>query len=111
MTRLEGMAGCTDGRGRIWLDDRLTEIEKRCALTHELLHILRRHDGHQDDAAEAQIREETARVLVPMAALQEHAGEQISLWALAEDLHVTEAVLRDRLNTASAGEWEVLRVA
>ena len=38
VTRLPAfLQGCTEGRV-IYLDDRLTEREKRCALTHELVH-------------------------------------------------------------------------
>ncbi|WHF23222.1 hypothetical protein QJS66_02250 [Kocuria rhizophila] len=33
-------SGCTDGR-RVWLDEHLTDVEARCALTHELVHMSR----------------------------------------------------------------------
>ena len=28
----------TDGASRIWLDPRMSQVERRCVLTHELVH-------------------------------------------------------------------------
>lgn len=105
-----GMAGATDGTGRIWLDDRLTTTERRCVLTHELVHIEAGHHGHQAEAVEAWVREQTARRLIPLEALQPWRSWQGTLWHLADELGVTHDVLADRLRTASAGERAVLRL-
>ncbi|MDO5619308.1 ImmA/IrrE family metallo-endopeptidase [Kocuria sp.] len=103
-TRLHGIQGATDGRCRIWLDDRLTAVERRCVLTHELVHVEMGHRGHQPECVEWLVRERTARLLVPWEALLARRGWEGSLWHLAEDIGVTEVVLRDRLQAASAGE-------
>lgn len=107
-TRLHGIAGATDGAAHIWLDDRLTETERRCTLTHELVHVQAGHHGHQSECVEWRVRERAARLLLPVEVLVPWRGWDGSLWHLAEDLHVTEAVLRDRLRTVSAGERAVL---
>lgn len=58
--------GETDGV-EIWLHDRLTQAERRCTLTHELIHIERRGSEHPSQAVEEAIVEcETARRLVPL---------------------------------------------
>ncbi|PZO71028.1 MAG: hypothetical protein DI634_01170 [Kocuria palustris] len=61
----DGMAGRTDGAGRIWLDDRLTATERRCVLTH----VEAGHYGHQSEAVEGWVREQTARRLISLEAL------------------------------------------
>ncbi|WP_369061309.1 ImmA/IrrE family metallo-endopeptidase [Kocuria rhizophila] len=101
-------SGCTDGR-RVWLDEHLTDVEARCALTHELVHISRGHTRHQTAAVEDDVRAETARLLVPWEAITEHAGSQLDQWHLAQELGVTERVLLDRLHFASASEIAELR--
>lgn len=103
-------SGCTDGR-RVWLDERLTDVEARCALTHELVHISRGHDRHQPTAVEDLVRAETARLLVPWDVVIEHIGSQLDQWHLAQELGVTERVLVDRLHFASAVELQALRGA
>lgn len=107
---LQGLSGCTDGR-RIWLDSHLTKTEARCALTHELVHISRGHDSHQSPASEASVRAATARLLIPWDAITAHAGSQLDVWHLAQELGVTERVLSDRLRYASAQELQALRGA
>jgi len=103
-------SGCTDGRS-VWLDEHLTDVEARCALTHELVHISRGHDRHQPVAVEDDVRAQTARLLVPWEAITEHVGSQLDPWHLAQELGVTERVLIDRLHFASAVELEELRGA
>ncbi|WP_270264413.1 ImmA/IrrE family metallo-endopeptidase [Kocuria marina] len=107
---LEQLSGCTDGT-TIWLDTHLTTTERRCTLTHELVHLTRGHTGHQALAAEDAVREETARLLVSWEALHAHCGAQLSAWHLAQEIGVTERVLADRLHHASAAEIAELRGA
>ncbi|WP_446717764.1 ImmA/IrrE family metallo-endopeptidase [Dermabacter sp. HSID17554] len=38
-TRLEGRCGETNGRDLIRLDERLLQVERRCTLAHELVHL------------------------------------------------------------------------
>jgi len=89
---LERLSGCTDGT-TIWLDTHLTTTERRCTLTHELVHITRGHTGHQPPAVEAAVREETARLLVPWAALHASRGAQLEIWHLVQELGVTPGCL------------------
>ncbi|WP_423445814.1 ImmA/IrrE family metallo-endopeptidase [Kocuria sp. KSNUG] len=103
-------SGCTDGR-HVWLDEHLTDVEARCALTHELVHISRGHTRHQPAAVEDDVRAQTARLLVPWEAITAHVGSQLDEWHLAQELGVTEQVLIDRLHFASAVELEELQGA
>lgn len=102
--------GYTDGQ-RVWLDEHLTIVEARCALTHELVHISRGHDRHQPPAVEEDVRAQTARLLVPRDAITAHVGSQLDEWHLAQELGVTDRVLIDRLHFASPVELKALREA
>lgn len=102
------IAGCTDGQ-TIYMDDRLTILEQRCVLTHELVHVHREHDGCQPPAVEREVRAQTARVLVPFDALQDALCWSGSLREVAEELHVTVPVLEDRLDILSSVEARKLR--
>lgn len=99
--------GCTDGKS-IYLDDRLTPMERRCVLTHELVHLWAGHNTCQPPAVERAVREETARLLIPLAFLREYLPWTRCPWELADELHVTETVLRDRLEALSEGERHML---
>ena len=103
-------SGYTDGQ-RVWLDEHLTTVEARCALTHELVHISRGHDRHQPPAVEEDVRAQTARLLVPWDAITAHVGSQLDEWHLAQELGVTDRVLIDRLHFASPVELKALREA
>jgi hypothetical protein len=98
----------TDGTSRIWLDPELTRIERRCALTHELIHIQHQHHGCQLPAIERRVRWEAARLLVKFEHLVYHARWAHSLPELAEELSVTEAVLIDRLQTLDGAQLQTL---
>lgn len=98
----------------IVLDRRLTRIERRCVLTHELRHV-----DHQDTAIahvgpdgprlarrqEARADREAAHYLIDLAplvdALRAHPHDP---HAVAEELDVTVDVLHCRLDTLSADE-------
>lgn len=107
-SRLDRLAAVTDGHSTIWLDDRLTSVEQRCVLTHELVHLELSHVGHQPPAIEAKVRERTARWLVPLDQLWEVRHWQGPLHLLAEDPGITVAVLHDRLRWLTEEE-ELLR--
>lgn len=107
---LRHLSGYTDGR-RIWLDAHLTDVEAYCTLTHELIHLARGHNKHQPPAVEDRVRADTARLFVPWGATTGHAGSQLSFWHLAQEIGVTERVLSDRLQHASAEELQRLRHA
>lgn len=96
--------GYTDGYSTIWLDDRLTAVERRCVLTHELLHVIHGHTTEQPHHIEEQIHAATARWLVPWPYLLAAMGEQVDHFDVAEQLGVTVEVLQYRLAHATPGE-------
>lgn len=83
----------------------VTQVERRCALTHELVHLDCRHQGHQPSGVEARVRAEAARLLIPDAALDDALAWTTDLYELAETLWVTEAVVKDRLVTRFRGAF------
>lgn len=98
----------TDGTSRIWLDPELNQIERRCALTHELIHIHYGHCGCQPLAIERRVCLEAAQLLVKFEDLARHARWTRCMTELAEELMVTEAVLIDRLQTLNGDQLQQL---
>lgn len=99
-----GLLGVTDGRDQIWLDRFQLQVERRCTLTHELVHIDLGHDGCQAEREEGRVRRLTAERLIDTRDLI-----QVCLWAhdvhqAADELWVTVDVLLDRLRGLSAFE-------
>ncbi len=106
----DGKPGATDGKSAIWLDDRLTHRERRCVLTHELVHLKYGHCECQELKVERRVCRETAHLLIPVTHLMERSREcNAGLEALAEELEVTAHVLRDRIDSLSAVEYGMLR--
>ena len=103
----DGKPGATDGKQVIWLDSRLTARERRCVLTHELVHLQYEHMDCQAPKVERRVRRETAHLLVPWPELARF--ECIDTEALAEELNVTSLVLLDRIDALSVVERELLR--
>lgn len=104
----DGAPGRTDGIRTIWLDNRLQQDERRCALVHELVHLERGHVGCQAPAVEHQVRIETARRLIPINDLCQHAAWANSIYDLAQDLWVTPEVATDRLQSLTPLEMAQL---
>jgi hypothetical protein len=100
----DGALGRTDGRRRIWLDKRLQQAERRCALTHELVHLERGHTSCVGARAERAVREETARRLIPFEDLLEAYRWTQHPAELADELWVTADVVHDRLAALSDEE-------
>jgi IrrE N-terminal-like domain len=100
----DGQPGRTDGVRVVWLDKRLQQVERRCTVTHELIHIERGHDGCQEPAIEYEVRAETARRLITIDDLCQSAAWAHGIHELAEELWVTLDVLKDRLNTLTHDE-------
>jgi len=101
------IVAATDGR-RIWIDPKLTAVERRCFLAHEAIHIQRGHDGCQSPAAERQVCLEAARFLVRFDDLKRVAGWSRNPWVMAEELDVTEQVLLDRIATLDGDQIQAL---
>ena len=95
----ERLRGATDGE-RIWLRDDMTQVERRCVLAHELEHVRRGHGSCQPEPVEAAVRAAAARYLLP----DPHVVADALVWAggnveaAADELWVTERVLRHRLD-------------
>ncbi|NVM97794.1 ImmA/IrrE family metallo-endopeptidase [Arthrobacter sp. SDTb3-6] len=104
----DGQPGRTDGRGVIWLDKRLQQVERRCTITHEMIHVERGHDGCQRPRIEYQVRAETARRLITIDDLCRHGAWAHNLHELAEELWVTPDVAQDRLDTLTDDEKDHL---
>lgn len=97
--------GDTDGRRHIRMANGQLQVERRCTITHEMIHVERGHSGCCDEKAEARVRREAARRLVPIRAL----GDAYVFWgddleALADDLWVDISTLRTRLETLHPAE-------
>ena len=107
----DGISGLTDGRSRIWLDARLDEVERRCALMHELLHVEHGHTGCQGPRAERRVRMEAARRLIAFERLLESYRWCHGPTELAEELSVTREVLADRLEGLTGRERRRLAAA
>lgn len=91
------LPAATNGLDVVWLDPRLTQVERRCVLAHELIHIEHSHHGCQPRAVEHAVRAETARRLVSLEDLLAAVPWSEHLEVLADELWVTPAVLTDRL--------------
>lgn len=87
----------TDGKRVIWLDPRMNQVERRCVLTHELVHLEYGHHGCQPGKVEHLVRTEAARYLIDIRDLRWCALWALSLPELADELWVTDMVLHDRL--------------
>lgn len=106
------LLGCTDGVGTIWLDTRLSYVQARCTLAHELVHIDYGHRGHQDETVEASVRLEAARGLVDWGDMILAFMWGTSMDQVACELAVTEHVLMDRLKgLRPAVRWSLISSA
>lgn len=106
----EGIDAQTDGLRKIHVDGSLLEVERRCALEHELQHIRMGHTGRQPLRVELTVRAIVARRLIPLHALiAASAWAHDNLWDLSDELLVTPEVLVDRLNHLDPAERAALR--
>lgn len=96
----DGVASVTDGTD-IWVDDRLNEIQYKCAVEHEKTHIEFGHTTKQPEAIEFQVRYETAIRLIPDPSVPCVGA---TLAARARNLGVTRQVLMDRAATLNDAE-------
>ena len=94
--------GRTNGIDVIWMDKRLDQVERRCTLTHELIHIERQHTGCQPPAVEDSVRAEAARRLISTEDLANALRWSTAPLEVADELWVTPQVLEDRLSFLSS---------
>jgi hypothetical protein len=101
----DGVAAKTDGRD-IWIDDRLNDVQARCAILHEEIHIERGHNKVQPEPVEMSVRFETAMRLLPLDTLFAGCRKGGTLAAVARELQVTRQVLMDRAATLTDQQAE-----
>lgn len=105
----EGLHARTNGVNLIQMSTRLLQVERRCALCHELVHLKMGHRGHQPEAVELMVRIVAARQLIDVKDLMSaSAWSGNDLWEMADELWVTPEVLHDRLTYLSVEERGVI---
>ena len=104
----DSVPGRTNGVDIIWMDKRLDQVERRCTLAHELIHIERQHTGCQQPSVELELSLETARRLIPIEDLPRALRWSNRPYELADELWVTQNVLSDRLSSLSQHEFQIL---
>lgn len=106
---LNTASAMSDGHD-IVMDLELLQVEQRCSLAHELVHISRGHRVCQPISVETRVRDETAKLLVSFADLKDAVRWSSDFSEVADELSVTESVLRDRLRTLSDQQRMDLRL-
>lgn len=86
------------------MDPRMNQVERRCVLTHELVHIELGHRGCQPSAVERDVRAEAAYRLIRLEDLLSGSVWALGPSELADELWVTDMVLHDRLAGLTVGE-------
>lgn len=104
----DGVASLTDGVD-IWVDDRLNEVQERCAIEHELEHIARGQGSSQTEPVEMSVRYAVALKLLPRGGAHKASCKGApSLAAAARACGVTRQVLMDRTAVATEEEIAIL---
>lgn len=99
----------TDGT-TVWMHNRLLQVERRCAITHEQAHI-DRGTKCVDDAEEQRVRRLTAEQLIDTRDLVEAAKWSHNAAEMADELWVTVEVLHDRIRHLSPAERAMIACA
>ena len=97
--------------GVVALDCRLSQVERRCTICHELVHIERGPVPDDDRLAareESTVEREVARRLIELQPLGEALAWSRHISEAADALWVTEDVLRARLNCLQPSERSYL---
>lgn len=103
-----GRVGETNGVDLIRLHPDQLQVERRTALTHEMVHLERGHTNGCAPAVEAGVREETARRLITLSRLLDALAWTEDWDEAADELWVTVDVLRDRIDTLTEIERAAL---
>ena len=90
------MHAATDGE-TIYMEKRLLQVERRCTLTHELVHVDLGHTEAQDEKSEAKVRRITAKRLIDWDDLVDAFRWAHDQYEAADELWVTPEVFADRL--------------
>lgn len=106
----DGRVAATHGN-RIYLDKDLLQVERRCAIQHEQVHLDLGHTDCDDEIAEARARSVTARRLLSAKQLIPVALWTQSIEEAADELWVTPQVLEDFLAALTSDEWDMITQA
>lgn len=93
-----GRLGETDGRTSIRLRMPMLQVERRCTLAHELIHLERGDTGECTPAVEHAIDREVARRLITIRALCTGIRWTLDPAELADELWVTDKILAARFD-------------
>lgn len=99
-----GRRADTNGIDEIRMRRRLLQVERRCSLAHELIHLEHGHTGVCSPGHEADVDREAARRLIPWERLLAAVRWARSETELADELWVTGRILRARINALRADE-------
>jgi hypothetical protein len=109
-----GLMGCLDHlERRIWLDTRLTDVERDCTLAHELGHLAldTLHAGVVLTAAEWKVDRWAAVRLLPIRTLARAFTWAVSISEVADEVGVDEHTLRTRLRCLTDDEQDAVMEA
>jgi len=95
--RLYGRSARTNGVDLIEMDSRQRQVERRCSLTHEILHIEFGHVEGCDHPDEQRVVQGSARRLITIRALGRAVAWSGDRAEQADELWVVEDVLNVRL--------------
>lgn len=101
--------GETNGSDLIRLRRRQLQVERRCTLAHELIHLERGDEGECPVPLEADIDREAARRLIPWRDLLQAVRWARGMDELADELWVSPKILHAR--TAALHADELLEIA
>ena len=104
-----GVRGLTDGSSAIWLEVDQLQVERRCALAHELAHIDLGHTTKPYVTEEQAARRMAAQKLITWDALVDVFRWAHNAFEAADELWVTVDVLEDRLRFLHPHERALLR--
>lgn len=99
-----GRLGDTNGVDEIRMRRRLLQVDRRCVLAHELVHLEHGDGGTCTPAVEAAVTLEAARRLIPWERLLAAVRWAMSEQELADELWVTLPILRARTEALHAEE-------
>lgn len=109
-----GLMGCLDHHQRaVWLDSRLTEVERTCTLAHECGHLALDAviDKMVITAHEWKVDQWAARRLVPVRCLARAFTWSSQLSEIADELGLDQRTLRARLRGLTDDEQDVVMEA
>lgn len=97
----------TDGR-RVIMDPDLLQVERRCSIEHEMIHLERGEHCTQDPVVEARVNRIAARRLIPFPALMDAMAWSDQLEEVADELWVTPEIAQARIDSLRPGQVAVL---